>query len=81
MDKRGIEEIGGSAAKVKRVASLYKAKKRSRLRCLPPKRAHGFDKRNKKRCGGVLGESGAVWQMAAASLHDDVLLDSVKCYE
>ena len=41
----------------------------------------GFDERNKRKSGGILGEGGAVWKMAAASLHDDVLLDSEERHE
>ena len=41
----------------------------------------GFDKRNKRRSGGTLGEGGTMREMAAASLHDDRLLDSEKFHE
>ena len=34
-----------------------------------------------KRKGGVLGEDGIVSEMAEASLHNDVLFESEKCYE
>ena len=43
--------------------------------------AVGFDERNKRKSGGILGEGGKVWEMAAASLYDDVLLDSEECHE
>ena len=42
------------------------------MRWLPPKSTPGLYKRNKS---GTLGEGGVEWKMAA-SLHDDVLLDS-----
>ena len=35
-------------------------------------------KRNERRNCGILGEGGAEWQMAATSLHDDVLLFFLK---
>ena len=41
----------------------------------------GFGKRNKRRSGGELGEGGTVWELAATSLHNDVLLDSAKCHD
>ena len=41
----------------------------------------GFDERNKRRIGGFLGKGGTVWEMAATSLHSDVLLDSEECHE
>ena len=34
-----------------------------------------------RRSGGILGEGGAVWEMAAASLDDDVLLDLEERHE
>ena len=40
-----------------------------------------FDKANERRNRGVLGEGGAEWKVAAASLHDDVLLDSEERHE
>ena len=40
-----------------------------------------LDKRNKRRNRGVCGESGAEWQMAATSLHDDVFLDAEGWYK
>ena len=46
-----------------------------------PKVPLELTKRNKRRSGGFFGESGAEWQMAAASMHDDVLLDSEECHE
>ena len=38
-------------------------------------------KRNKRTSVGIIGEGGAVWEMAAANLHDDVLLETEECYE
>ena len=35
-----------------------------------------FDKGNKRINSGVVGEGGAEWKMATASLHDDVLPDT-----
>ena len=58
-----------------------RGKDRSGMRWLPPKSSLGFDKRNKKINRGVLGQGGAEWEMAAASLHDDVLLDTEECHE
>ena len=40
-----------------------------------------LDDKNGRRTCGILGESGAEWQMAATSLHNDVLLDSEGCYK
>ena len=36
---------------------------------------------NDRRNCGILGESGAEWQMAATSLHTDVLPDPEECHE
>ena len=44
------------------------------MRWLPPRSPPALEKRNKSRSGGTLGEGGAEWEMAAASLYDDVLL-------
>ena len=38
-------------------------------------------KRNERRNRGVLGEGGTEWQMAAASLHNDVVFDSEQCHK
>ena len=51
------------------------------MRWLPPTSLPGLDKRKKNRGGATLGESGAEWRMTAASLYDDVLLDSEECYK
>ena len=63
------------------VSRLYKAKVRSGMRRLPPERSLGLDKRNKRRNRGVSGKGETKWKMAAASLHDDVLLDTEECHE
>ena len=47
---------------------------RSRVRWPSSQSSAGFDQRNKRRSGGILGEGGAVWEMTATSLHNDVLL-------
>ena len=36
---------------------------------------------NKRRGGGIPGEGGTVWEMAATSLHNDVLFNPKKCNE
>ena len=36
---------------------------------------------DEQRRGGILGEGRTVWEMAAASLHYNVLLDSEECHE
>ena len=41
-----------------------------------PKSSSGLDKRDERKSCGILGEGGTELQMAATSLHDDVLLDS-----
>ena len=46
------------------------------MRWRSPKSSPGFDKRNKRRICGLLGEGGTVWEMAATSLHNGVFLDS-----
>ena len=53
----------------------------SGLRWLWDEIAVGFDESNKRRSGGILGEGGTVWEMAATSLHNDVLLDFEECHE
>ena len=40
-----------------------------------------LDKRNERRNCATVGEGGAQWKMAAASLHNGVLLDSEECYK
>ena len=51
------------------------------MRWLPSKSPFGVGKRNKRRNCGVLGKDGTTWEMAATSLHDDVLLDTEECHE
>ena len=46
------------------------------MRWLQPKSAPGFGKINQRRNGGILGEGGTKWEMAATSLDDDELLGS-----
>ena len=41
----------------------------------------GLDKRNERRKCRVPGEGGTEWQVAATSLHNDVLLDSLERHE
>ena len=64
-----------------KASRLYKTDNRSGMRRLRPKSLLGFDKRNKRRNRGDLGEGGTKWKMAAASLHNDVLLDTEECHE
>ena len=45
-----------------------------------PKVSLGLTK-EKRRNRGVLGEGGTKWEMAAASLYDDVLLDTEESHE
>ena len=51
------------------------------MRWLSSPCAVGFDERNQRRSGGILGEGGPVWEMAATSLHNDVLLSPEECPE
>ena len=44
-------------------------------------RSLGLDNGNERSNCGILGESGAEWQMAATSVHNDVFLDSEECHE
>ena len=60
---------------------IVKCKNRSGMRRLPPKNSLGLNKRNKWRNRRVLREGEAEWQVAATSMHDDVLLGSEECYE
>ena len=48
---------------LEKASRLYNAKKRSGMRRIPPESPLGFDKRNKWRNRGILGESGAEWQI------------------
>ena len=41
-----------------KMSRLYKGKDGSGVRWLPPKSSSGFDKRNKKKSGGVIGKGG-----------------------
>ena len=56
-------------------------KDRSGMRRLPSQSSFGLDKRNEWRNCGIYGESGAEWQVAATSMHNDVLPDSEECHE
>ena len=51
------------------------------MRWLSSQSAVGFDERNKRRSGGISGDGGAVWEMAAASLHNDDFLDAEERHE
>ena len=56
---------------------IVQGKDRSKMRSIfPPESPPGFDKRNKRRSGGILRKGGTKWKMAATCLHDDVLLDA-----
>ena len=59
---------------------IVQGKDRSGMRRLPPESSLGLGNRNKRRNRGVLGEGGAEWKMAAASLYNNVLSDSEECY-
>ena len=37
--------------------------------------------RNRRKSGGILGEGGAAWEMAAASLHDIVFPNPKECHQ
>ena len=75
MEKRRIEEIRGTASK------LYTAKTRVGCDGFHSKVPLVVTKGNERRNRGVLGNSRAEWEMAATSLHDDVLLNSEECHE
>ena len=64
-----------------KASRLYKAKTGVGCDGIPPKSPFGFDKRNERRNCRVLREGGGEWQMAATSLHNDVLLDSQERHE
>ena len=70
---RPLEEL-------QKAAKSYKANK-SGVRLHPSQSSAGFDTRNQRRSGGILGVGGAVWEMAAASVHGDLLLDSEECHD
>ena len=42
------------------------------MRWLSSQSSAGFDEGNMRESGGILGEGSAVWEMAAASVHNDV---------
>ena len=46
-----------------------------------PKVPADLNERDKRRSGGILGEGGTVWEIAARRLHNDVLLDSEERHE
>ena len=46
-----------------------------------PKVPLGFDERNKRESGGILGEGRTVWEMATESVHNDVFLESEERYD
>ena len=60
---------------------IVRGKNRGGSRWIPSKSSFALDQRNERSNCGILGESGAEWQMAATSLHDDVLLDSEEWHE
>ena len=41
----------------------------------------GLGERDEARSGGILGEGGTEWEMAAASLYYDVPLDPEECHK
>ena len=86
MAKQRVQEFGGRNVEgigegVGEGSKELQGKDGSRLRWRSPQSSAGFEKRNKKRSGGVLGEGGTVLEMAVTSLYNDVLLDSEKCHE
>ena len=50
-------------------------KNMSGVRWLSSQSSARLGRRNDKRSGGIPGAVGTVWEMAAASLHNDVFLD------
>ena len=64
-----------------KVAKTYKAKTRKLGAMAFTQISAGLSQRNKRKSGGILGEGGTVWEMAATSLHNAFLLDSNECHE
>ena len=76
----------GSAAKAEGVSfgigiETVQDENRSGMLRLPLQGPSGCDNRHERRSRRVLGEGRAEWEMAAASLHDDVLLNSEEPHE
>ena len=61
---------------LEKAARKYKAKTGVGCDGFHPKLPLVWRERNKRRGGGVLGEGGTVSEMAATSLHNDLLLNS-----
>ena len=57
-----------------KAAKNLRNKNRSRMRWLSAESSAGFDKRNTRGSGGILGEGGTGREKAATGLHNDVLL-------
>ena len=65
---------------VEKTSRLYKAKTGVGCDGFHPEASLGLDTRNKRINCGIRRNSGAKWQVAATSLHDDVVLDTEECY-
>ena len=76
LGKWEIEEIRAKRVRFGKGFKIVQGENKSRMRWLPPKNPLGRDERNKKRNCGDTGKGGTKWKMAAASLHNDVLLIS-----
>ena len=66
---------------MEKVRKSCKAKTGSGVRWLSSQSSGGFDEENKRESGGILEEGSAVWAMAAASVHNDVFIESEERYD
>ena len=64
---------------LEKASRMYKAQTGVGCDRFHPKVFLDLTKETRRNCG-ILGEGGAAWQVAAASVHNDVLLDSEECY-
>ena len=62
---------------LEKVSRMYKAKTEVGCDCFHPKGPLDLTKGTRGEIVEFLGECGAEWQIAATSLHNDVLLDSM----
>ena len=76
--------MGGSAAEVgsdlENASRMYKAKTGAGCDGFHPRVLLDLTKNERRNCG-ILGETVVEWQMAATSVHNDVLPDPEECHE
>ena len=70
MEKGGAEEVGGDLPRQTESDLAKAAMQKSRLPWSSLQSPAWVGERHKERSGGILGKGGAVWEVAARSLHN-----------